>query len=138
MKEKIYIVKRGDWEKTYTSLKGATKALNANPNNELFEYVLNTKEDNPRVSKLIEPIKEQVGDTIGIPLTKPSDFKTGDKLFYELGYYTDMDYDGNWFGWTRTGKYKEIENPEDYLSREDRFKQKGFVEHHNFRIQRNL
>jgi len=41
--ETIYIVKRGNWSKTYTTPKEAKKALDSNPDNELFEYALKSK-----------------------------------------------------------------------------------------------
>lgn len=99
MKETIYIVKRGNWQKTYTTIEGATKALSGNKDNELFEYVLKTKEDNPRVSKLIEPIKEPIGIFLDDVLASIHDTDDMDRKTALLFYATSIKSfigDGNW------------------------------------------
>lgn len=57
----------------------------------------------------------------------------GDRLFYELGYKrnSDLGYGDNW---VRTGRFKEIENPIEYIKKDNRMEMLEFVEHHNFMI----
>ena len=100
MKDKLNLVKYGKWQKPYTTLKGATKSLEImGEEAELFEYVLKEKNDNPRVSKLIEPIKEQVDTFTDDILASVHDTDDMDRktalLFYATGIKSFIG-DGNW------------------------------------------
>jgi len=79
--------------------------------------------------EIVLPIKIKAS-----PLTKASDLKSGDRLFYELGYYKWYHEELGWQDWTPIGKFKEIDNPLEYFKEEDRLMEEGFIEHHNFMI----
>lgn len=68
----------------------------------------------------------------------PVNFNEGDRLFYEIGYFKELDENNLWVGWTHTGKFREIKNPLEFIDSENRWYEecngKTFIQHHNFRI----
>ena len=68
-----------------------------------------------------------------IPLLDVNQFTDGDRLFYELGYKRHMhdEYGDNWI---RTGKFKEIEEPLNFIASDKRFNDIEYLKHHNFMI----
>jgi len=116
MIETLYLVKREDWSKTYTTLEGATKALNVNSENELFEYILNNKNEK-RASKLLAPIKEDIENFTEEILQSVNEDDDMDrataKLFYAMSIKSFAG-DGNWrrhivrcIKWLRAVREKE-------------------------------
>lgn len=76
-----------------------------------------------------------------IKMTKKSDFSDGDKLFYELGYFsrslkTSRGYFDGWDpdSWTRTGRFVQVDDPGLFIKSDYRFDYPEFIEHHNFMI----
>ena len=83
-----------------------------------------------------------------IPLLDVNKFTDGDRLFYELGtykptivksikykteigeeyYHTYNDI------WTRSGNFKEIEEPLKFIESDPRFNDIEYLKHHNFMI----
>jgi len=65
-----------------------------------------------------------------VKISHLSDIKTGDRLFYELGYYSDL----NQTRWIREGIFKEIENPINFISQNVDMDNSEYIQHHNFVI----
>ena len=63
-----------------------------------------------------------------VKMTNKNQFEDGDRLFYELGYYKD-DYN-----WVRTGRFKEVENPNEFMKKDFYVSDLAYLEHHNFMI----
>jgi len=68
-----------------------------------------------------------------IPMTDKSMLEEGDRLFYELGTKIDIrkEYGDNWI---RSGQFKEIKNPMDFIKGDQLFNESQFLKHHNFMI----
>ena len=60
-------------------------------------------------------------------------FSDGDRLFYEVGRKIDPEggYGDNWI---KTGQFKEIENPKDFLCDDKLLSKIDYLEHHNFML----
>lgn len=66
-----------------------------------------------------------------IPLRDISLFSSGDRLFYELGFKIDS-RKGYGENWVSTGKFKEIDNPKEFLADDMFIFNMEYLEHHNF------
>lgn len=68
-----------------------------------------------------------------ISMTNRNMFEPGDRLFYEIGYYTR-----GWmvkYIWNRTGNFKEIKDPINFMnSEDDRLNDPEHLKHHNFML----
>lgn len=69
-----------------------------------------------------------------IPMRNIEIIEEGDRLFYELGYkrnLLDISYGDNWI---RTGKFKEIDNVNEFIMNDKLIHNKEYLEHHNFMV----
>lgn len=68
-----------------------------------------------------------------IPFTSITDFKDGDRLFYELGYKVDVKL-GYGDNWRVTGNFKEIKNVSEFLQTDSEINNPEYIAHHNFML----
>lgn len=61
-------------------------------------------------------------------LSKRNEITEKTKLYYELGYYSDHHHTN----WVRTGKYREINKPVEFMDKDDRLDDPKYIAHHNF------
>jgi hypothetical protein len=69
-----------------------------------------------------------------IPMRDIKQISDGDRLFYELGHkirMMDMSYENNW---VREGKFKEIDNVDEFLEGDKLLSNLEYLEHHNFML----
>jgi hypothetical protein len=69
-----------------------------------------------------------------IPMRDIKQISDGDRLFYELGHkirVMDMSYENNWIS---EGKFKEIENVDEFLEGDKFLSNLEYLEHHNFML----
>ena len=70
------------------------------------------------------------------PVIDMGQVSDGDRLFYELGFKLKINL-GIKNNWIRTGIFKEIDNPKEYIKSDDRITNLEFLEHHNFMVIKN-
>lgn len=68
-----------------------------------------------------------------IPMRDIKQISDGDRLFYELGHKIrmDMGYENNW---VREGRFKEIDNVDEFLEGDKFLSELEYLEHHNFML----
>jgi hypothetical protein len=69
-----------------------------------------------------------------VPMRDVKQISEGDRLFYELGHkiiVNDMSYNNNWI---REGRFKEIENVEEFIQGDKLLSEIEYLEHHNFML----
>jgi hypothetical protein len=68
-----------------------------------------------------------------VPMRDVKQISEGDRLFYELGHKItyDMSYNNNW---VREGRFKEIENVEEFIQGDKLLSEIEYLEHHNFML----
>ena len=69
-----------------------------------------------------------------IPMRDIKQISDGDRLFYELGHkirMMDMSYENNW---VREGRFKEIDNVDEFLEGDKFLSELEYLEHHNFML----
>jgi len=68
-----------------------------------------------------------------VSMTDKSMLEEGDRLFYELGTKRNLklEYGDNWI---RSGQFKEIKNPIDFIKRDPLINEAQYLKHHNFMI----
>ncbi len=59
------------------------------------------------------------------------------KLYYELGYKINMRLSVDNNNWVRTGHFKEIKNPLEFVLQDKNMKEKSYLKHHNFKFTTN-
>jgi hypothetical protein len=68
------------------------------------------------------------------PMRDINQVSDGDRLFYEIGHkirMMDMSYENNW---VREGRFKEIDNVNDFIETDKLLTELEYLEHHNFVI----
>ena len=69
-----------------------------------------------------------------IPMRDIKQISNGDRLFYELGHkirIMDLSYENNW---VREGRFKEIDDVNDFIENDKLLTELEYLEHHNFMI----
>jgi len=67
-----------------------------------------------------------------VPMRDVKQISEGDRLFYELGY--KIRYDMSYNNWVREGRFKEIENVEEFIQVDKLLSEIEYLEHHNFML----
>lgn len=69
-----------------------------------------------------------------IPMIDIKQISKGDRLFYELGHKINwkLDYYGD--NWVREGRFKEIDNVDDFIKNDKLLTKLEYLKHHNFMI----
>ena len=68
-----------------------------------------------------------------IPMRDIKQISDGDRLFYELGHKIRMDMSSE-NNWVREGKFKEIDNVDEFLEGDKFLSNLEYLEHHNFML----
>lgn len=66
------------------------------------------------------------------PLTERSQIGSALRVFYEAGHKKDPNLGVDGGNWVRTGEFIEIEDPLNFMKKDDRLDDPAYIKHHNF------